>query len=98
MCLLEIIIRGKHMSKMTFLILSIASLVLVGVGEGLQSSQSSTSLILAGIGGLVALVTWIMGLVKMVQLKRWGWFVAVFFLAPLSTLLYGIYGPAHPRG
>ena len=47
-------------------------------------------------GALLAFVTWILGLVKTAQIKRWGWFIAVFFLTPLSTLIYGIAGPDEP--
>jgi hypothetical protein len=47
-------------------------------------------------GGLLAFVTWILGLVKTAQIKRWGWFVAVFFLTPLASLIYGIVGPDEP--
>jgi hypothetical protein len=78
-------------NKPLFLILSIIAIVVVAVGE---SSKSNTITL---IGGAVELITWILGLIKMVQLKRWGWFVAVLLLTPLSTLLYGIYGPSHAR-
>jgi hypothetical protein len=80
------------MNKMVFLGLSIVAIVVAAIGSATKST------IATDIGGLAALVTWVLGLIKMVQLKRWGWFVAVLLLTPLTTLLYGIYGPAHPRG
>jgi hypothetical protein len=82
-------------NKTYFLALSLATIVLVAVGGAIAGSTGTA---IRDVGALGELVVWISGLVKMVQLKRWGWFVAVLILAPLSTLLYGIYGPAQPRG
>ncbi len=101
------------MKKSTFLILSIVALALLAVGYGMigasvtttttgstvtaTSNASPIALALVGIGGLVSLVTWILGLVKTVQLKRWGWFVAVLLLGTIGTLIYGIAGSEQPR-
>jgi hypothetical protein len=73
-----------------------------------QNSISSTNLIscLTSAGGAVdigfalylvgviaAIVTWIMELIKTAQIRRWGWFAAVFLLPALGSLLYGLAGP-----
>lgn len=67
-----------------------------------QCATGSTGGILGGaavgslgllVGALLAFVSWLLGLIKTAQIKRWGWFVAIFFLTPLSSLLYGIMGP-----
>jgi hypothetical protein len=90
-CQLLFIGGETRVNKLTFLILSIAAIVLATVGNSTKSG------VITDIGGVVALVTWILGLVKMVQLSRWGWFVAVLLLPTFGTLLYGIYGPEHHR-
>jgi hypothetical protein len=99
------------LNKRTILILTLVSIVLIIVGAVLTGASISTTtttgtttpsasgpgLAVYAIGGLVALVTWIMGLVKTAQLKRWGWFVEVLLLGLLGTLIYGIAGPQHPK-
>ncbi len=85
------------MSKQALLYVSIAAIALAVVGSVLTNSGTSAGTIVSGLGGLGALAAWIGGLIKTIQLKRWGWFVAVLLLAPITTLLYGIYGPAAPR-
>ncbi|HEV7126018.1 MAG TPA: hypothetical protein VGN32_01100 [Ktedonobacterales bacterium] len=55
----------------------------------------------AGIGFLVLLVAgvaeligWILGLVSSATQRRWGWFVVILLFSPLTSLLYGFFGPA----
>jgi hypothetical protein len=80
------------MNKQNLLYVSIAALVLDVLG-------STTHLgAITAIGGLVSLAVWIMGMIMMARIKRWGWFVAILFLSPLATLLYGIMGPTAPKG
>jgi sugar phosphate permease len=45
------------------------------------------------LGALAALLAWIMGLVRTAQIGRWGWFLVVFLISPLGSLLYGLAGP-----
>ena len=46
------------------------------------------------LGGVIAaIVAWIMGLIRTAQIRRWGWFAAVFLLPALGSLLYGLAGP-----
>ena len=48
-------------------------------------------------GGLAALAAWIGGLIKIGQIRRWGWFVAVLLLPALGSLLYGLAGPTQRK-
>ena len=46
------------------------------------------------VGSLMATgLAWIIGLVRTVLRRRWGWFIGIFLFAPLSTLLYSLFGP-----
>jgi len=85
------------MNKQTLLYASVAAIVLVIVASFVSTSHHTIGLGVEALGGIAGLVAWIGGMIKMVQLKRWGWFVGVLLLAPLSTLLYGIIGPEAPR-
>lgn len=92
------------MTKRNILLVSLASIVLLIVGAALGgvattpgASVNGTGLAIYGIGGLAALVGWVMGLVKTAQLKRWGWFVAVLLLGSLGALIYGAAGPEHGK-
>ncbi len=63
-----------------------------------QYGQGSAGGILGGmgliiLGGVAWFVAWILGLIKTGMTSRWGWFVAIFFLSPISSLIYGIVGP-----
>ncbi|HEX9057005.1 MAG TPA: hypothetical protein VF818_05680 [Ktedonobacterales bacterium] len=63
-----------------------------------QHQSSSASGIMGGVGILMlgyitAGVAWLLGLIKTGMTSRWGWFVAIFFLSPISSLIYGIVGP-----
>lgn len=42
------------------------------------------------IGGLAMFATWILGLVRAATLGQWKWFIAILFLTPIATLLYGL--------
>lgn len=42
---------------------------------------------------LATVLAWIIGLVMTVLRRRWGWFIGIFLLSPLSTLLYSLFGP-----
>lgn len=45
------------------------------------------------LGALAALLAWIMGLVRTARIGRWGWFLVVFLISPVGSLLYGLAGP-----
>ena len=57
-------------------------------------TRTIAALIFLGLGAIPWIAVWIIGLVKTIQAKSWGWFVAVLLLSPLSTLAYGLFGPA----
>lgn len=61
------------------------------ITSGSRAATIGLVLYLAGV--LAALLAWIMGLIKTAQIRRWGWFVLVFLISPLGSLLYGIVGP-----
>ncbi len=91
------------MSKKTLLYLSIATLALYVIGRFflLDAAARSHNGLFALIALLVypvatvilLLITWITGLIQTARMKRWGWFVALFFLTPISSLLFGLIGP-----
>ncbi len=49
--------------------------------------------VLSLTGALAFLCAWIIGLVKAVYLRHWGWFLVVLLLSPLGVLLYGLASP-----
>lgn len=85
------------MNKQTLLYTSIAAIVLLIVGSAVANSHYTVGLGAEGLGSIAALVVWIGGMIKMAQLKRWGWFVGILIFSPLAPLLYGIFGPEAPR-
>ncbi|HEX3270498.1 MAG TPA: hypothetical protein VHR15_07600 [Ktedonobacterales bacterium] len=60
--------------------------------SGSQAATAGLALYLAGIA--VALLAWLLGLVKTAHIRRWFWFIVVFLLSPLGSLLYGVVGPS----
>ncbi len=65
-----------------------------------QASCSNGAAAGAGLGGLLyflgfaaTAVAWILGMIKTITIKRWGWFVLVLLLSPLGSLIYGAAGP-----
>jgi hypothetical protein len=77
-----------------------AVLVLLATGGGqvANSELYSAGLILAGIGALIDVVSWILALVSAAILGRWGWFVAILILGLIGLLLivmivYSVVGP-----
>ncbi len=50
-------------------------------------------IILIVIGGILALIAWIFGLIRSAQASAWGWFVLVLLISPLGSLIYGLAGP-----
>lgn len=58
------------------------------------SRAATTGLVLYLAGVAVALLAWLLGLVKTAHIRRWFWFVVVFLLSPLGSLLYGALGPS----
>jgi uncharacterized membrane protein len=57
------------------------------------SRAATLGLVLYLAGVVAALLAWLLGLVKTAQIRRWIWFIVVFLLSPLGSLLYGLVGP-----
>ena len=57
---------------------------------------TSMALCLA-LGLVAATCSWVAGLVRTGIHGRWGWFLAILFLNPLTTLLYAMLGPREAR-
>lgn len=91
------------MTKKTLLSLSIATLLLYVIGRFflLDAAANSHNRLFALIAllvypvatGILLLITWITGLIKTAKMKRWGWFVALLLLTPITSLLFGLIGP-----
>ena len=57
---------------------------------GIAIFLASALLLVALVTGVVA---WIMGMLRAVDEKRWGWFVAVLLLGAIGSLAYGLAKP-----
>ena len=87
------------------LILSYTSVTCTtGATSSTASCTSGPGGVLANLFYLIGLVftaiVWVAGMIQTARLGRWLWFVLIFLLAPITTLLYGLIGPttvgAHP--
>jgi len=61
-------------------------------------SSGTAGLLLVGylvlaVAGIIGFVAWLGGLIATGKQNRWGWFVTVFILPGLGTLIYLIAGP-----
>ena len=78
----------------------------VGLAVAMHSASSSTSppatamlaYLVMAVAGLVMLVMWVGALIKLGQLRSWGWFVAVLVLhlvgvGIIGMVAYAISGP-----
>lgn len=90
----------------TGLVVAVAGAVILALStqEGVAptSHRYQAGLLLAGIGGLIALISWIMALAGSALLGRWGWFVVVLILGLIGLLLpvmivYSVIGPTRRR-
>lgn len=81
-------------------------LAFIGLAVAMRGSTSSSPPPMAvvaygvmAIAGLVALVMWIGALIKLGQLKAWGWFVAVLILHLIGLGIIGMvaYAAAGPE-
>jgi hypothetical protein len=82
------------------LFLSTAHVQLSSTGASALGSSSISGLawVVAGIAGIVMLMTWIGALIRLAQLHAWGWFVAVLVfqfvaLGIIPMVAYAIAGP-----
>ena len=76
-------------------------LLLSNSGHPTNNTVYSAGLLLAGIGAVIAFVSWIMALIASAVLGRWGWFVIVLILGliamPLVMIIYSLIGPTTHR-
>ena len=42
---------------------------------------------------ILFIVSWVAALITTARIWRWGWFTSIFFLSPISLLLFGLRGP-----
>jgi hypothetical protein len=88
------------------LVLGVVGAVLAALTmKGSQAPSSAVyaaGLALVGIGTLIELVSWIMALISVAMLGRWGWFLALLVLGLIGLLLivmiiYSFVGPVQSR-
>lgn len=77
-------------------------LLSVQSGQGAGTSQYEAGLLLAAIGAVMGVVSWLMALIASAVLGRWGWFAVVLILGLVGLLLpvmilYSIVGPTQGR-
>ncbi len=84
--------RNHTVNRQTLLYLSIGALALGIVGAILARTGSGFGTLLAGVGGLLSLVAWIMGLIMAGRNRQWGWLIGILLFTPLATLLYSLLG------
>jgi hypothetical protein len=72
-------------------------------GQPQSSEVYNAGLMLAAIGALIDVVSWILALVSAAILGRWGWFASLLILGLIGLLLivmivYSVAGPSQRRG
>ncbi len=91
----------------TGLVVAVVGAVILAVstqeGAPMTSHRYEAGLLLAGIGGVITLVSWIMALAASALLGRWGWFGIVLILGLIGLVLpvmivYSVLGPNRRRG
>lgn len=89
------------MSKRNILYLCLTSIVVYVIGFIMNAASSNGSgfgTILIVIGAILAIVAWIIAIIKTASMRRWGWLAAVVILGLLlggvvGPLIYAIFGP-----
>ena len=79
----------------------LAALTMKG-SQAPSSAVYAAGLALVGVGALIELVSWILALISVAILGRWGWFIALLILGVIGLLLvvmiiYSFIGPAQAR-
>ena len=81
-----------------------AVILALSVQEGIAqaSHRYEAGLLLAGIGGVIMVVSWIMALAASALMGRWVWFAVVLILGLIGLLLpvmvvYSVIGPSRLR-
>jgi hypothetical protein len=98
--------QGKGFFRYPILgIVSIITLVLLIVSMPLLPAKTpsvmSASVLLTyivfGISGITMTCCWVYGIVKVIQLRRWGWLVAMVPLTIYAVVVFSIWGPNERR-
>jgi hypothetical protein len=88
------------------LVLAIVGAVLAALtmrgGQAESSTVYAAGIALAGIGALIEVISWILALISVALLGRWGWFVVMLILGVIGLLLivmvvYSFVGPTSHR-
>lgn len=88
------------------LVLGIVGAVLAALtmhgGQAESSTVYAAGVALGGIGGLIVLISWVLALISVAVLGRWGWFVVMLILGLIGLLLivmvvYSFVGPTTSR-
>ncbi len=71
-------------------------------GQGASPTLYEVGVLLAAIGAVLGVVSWIMALAASAALGRWGWFAVVLILGLIGLflpvmILYSIFGPTQHR-
>ena len=79
----------------------LAALTMHG-GQAQSSSVYAAGVALAGIGGLIVAISWILALISVAILGRWGWFIVMLILGLIGLMLimmiiYSFVGPTAHR-
>ncbi len=65
-------------------------------GVGGSTPGATIGSIILFVAFFLGLASWILGLIKAGRVRAWGWFIIVFLLPPVGSLLYGIFGRERP--
>lgn len=79
----------------------LATLTMSG-GQSPHQSAYAVGLALAGIGGAIEMISWILALISVAVLGRWGWFLVMLILGVVGLFLivmvvYSFVGPTTRR-
>lgn len=64
---------------------------------GLSNPPDATGFAVFAAGGLLLLVVWVAAIVRVIQLRRWGWLIAMILGTAVTAFVFGIVGPSERR-
>ena len=94
----KVFVTGLVVSVVGFVIMLLTS----SGGQISHHTIYTGGTMLAAIGGVIVLVSWIMALVASAMFGRWGWFVVMLILGliglvPIVMIFYSLFGPSQRR-
>lgn len=94
-------VRKVFLTGLVVWVVGAVLLLLSNSGNAANGTVYSAGLLLAGIGAVIVVVSWIMALIASAILGRWGWFVVVLILGlialPVVMIIYSLLGPSTRR-